>query len=89
MTTQEIIKGWVDDGVAKGASHLIVTCDTFDHTDYPVYVANGEDFWKKFYDCADSDKMSRVMEVYDLSGDIEKQLNSKKSWSLPQKVGTM
>jgi hypothetical protein len=41
--TYERISGWFDRGVAQGATHLVVVCDTFDYEDYPVFVKPGED----------------------------------------------
>ena len=38
--TYEEIKGWLDEGrKRKDITHMIVVCDTWDHEDYPVYVA--------------------------------------------------
>lgn len=75
-TTPGMLKEWFDRGVEEGASHMIVVCDTFDHEDYPVYVGQGEDFWKK-YDQYDGKDMQRIMEVYDLSKSWESQRNGR------------
>ena len=73
-TTREQIAEWFQQGQAQGATHLVVVCDTFDHEDYPVYVNADQDVRSvaKNYDNKD---MQRVMEVYKLSDDMEKQLN--------------
>lgn len=78
-TTKEEIKDWFKSGVRSGSTHLIIVCDTFDWEDYPVYVAKGEDPKKK----ADQyrDNMQRVMEVYNLSMDMETQLNEDRSFN--------
>jgi hypothetical protein len=60
------IAGWWDRGKEQKAAYMIVVCDTFDHDDYPVYVASGEDFWKKHAE-HDGQNMQRIMEVYDFS----------------------
>jgi hypothetical protein len=63
-TTQSDVTRWLSDGVAKGAAHMIVVCDTFSYEDYPVYVMPNEtlgDMRSKY-----SVSMQRVMEVYDL-----------------------
>lgn len=70
--TREDIRGWFRAGVASGATHLIVVCDTFEWEDYPVYVGGtapgartgdvreiAEEYRGK--------NMQRVMEVYNLS----------------------
>ena len=55
-------------------THMIVVCDTFEHDNYPVFVSNDEDVYKivKKYDGIE---MQKVMEVYNLSIDLELQLN--------------
>lgn len=65
MTTRAEIDAWKTRGRAKGATHMIVVCDTFDHDDYPVYVLPGERLADKLarYDGAN---MQRVMEVVEL-----------------------
>lgn len=74
MTSKTEIGTWFDRGVADGATHMIVVCDTFDWDDYPVYVSPQQDpaKVKKQYDRVN---MQKVMEVYDLAGDREAQLN--------------
>ena len=67
---------WFDLGIQEGKRYLIVVCDTFEYNDYPVYVAEGEDFYKK-YDKLDGKYMQKIMEVYDLKMDRETQL---KEW---------
>lgn len=71
--TKEDIEGWIKQGQAEGATHLIVVCDTFDYDDYPVFVMPGQDA-RKEYESRNGKNMQRVMEVYNLSKDIEDQL---------------
>jgi len=40
--TAKDIKEAYDQGAARGASHMIVAWDTFDHENYPIYVMPGE-----------------------------------------------
>lgn len=72
-TTREDIRGWLERAKAQGASHMLVVCDTFDHDDYPVNVIPPHKARDVFADY-NSKSMQRVMECYDLSLDIEKQL---------------
>lgn len=80
MTDQKDIKRWLDEGQKKGASHVIVATDTFDHTDYPVYVippnaieialqSAGGDF-------------TRIQEVYNLAMPIAAQLREVRAFNL-------
>lgn len=72
-TSQAEIRGWLLAGKSKNATHMIVVCDTYDHEDYPVYVLPGQDV-RKEYDSLHWKNMQKVMEVYNLSKDIEPQL---------------
>ncbi len=72
-TSVEDLSEWFDRGVEQGATHMIVVCDTFDYEDYPVYVKKGEDV-RSVYNHYNGPNMQKVMEVYSLSQDKEKQL---------------
>jgi hypothetical protein len=78
-TTKEDIKEWIKRGQEQGATHMIVVCDTFDWDDYPVYVMPGEDARKKF-ESYNGANMQKVMEVYNLSKDVNKQMNQHRSF---------
>jgi len=74
MTTKHDIKEWLDLGIERGATHVIVVCDTFSYEDYPVYVMstqNSRDVAKQY----DGTNMQKVIEVYDLKKDIFEQLS--------------
>lgn len=73
MTTLSDIRGWFKNGLEKKATHLMVVCDTFDHEEYPVYVQGSEDVRDKYDDYANKN-MQKVLEVYNLSLDMEEQL---------------
>jgi hypothetical protein len=77
--TFEDIKGWLNRGKEKGATHVIVVCDTYDFDDYPVYVLpteNVHEVEKKYYG-----NMQRIMEVYNLSMDIDKQMKQVRAFN--------
>lgn len=82
-TTREDLIRWFDDGVAQGATHMIVVCDTFDWSDYPVYVKPTENVYDRYDyyggDKGVNDNMSKVMEVYDLKADKMEQINARES----------
>lgn len=73
-TTKELLATWFDSGVAQGATHMVVVCDTFDYEDYPVYVSPNQDVGQVFREY-DGPNMAKVMEVYDLAKDRDSQLN--------------
>lgn len=73
--TRQDIESWFDRGVAEGATHMIVVCDTYDHDDYPVFVKPGEDPRAKHKEYLDGlHPMQRAMEVYSLKQDKALQM---------------
>jgi hypothetical protein len=75
MTTKQQISDWFDRGLSQKASHMIVVCDTFEHEDYPVFVAEHEEVREKSKQY-NGQNMQKIMEVYDLSISKEEQLSS-------------
>lgn len=71
------IESWLAAGVEKGATHMIVAVDGWDHEDYPVYVMPGENA-REVADKYDGKEMQRIMEVYDLSMDHAQQLGQSR-----------
>lgn len=81
MSTSKFeISQWFDQGVAKGATHMVVVCDTYDHEDYPVYVLPTEDVHAVEAQYRKA-SMQVVMEVYDLRADKNKQLDEDRSFN--------
>jgi len=86
VTTQCMIKDWLNDAVCNGADFLIIACDTFDWDDYPV-PASRLGFWAK-YNHLNSSNMQKVMEVYDLSMNLQSQLNERRAMHCPPRECT-
>lgn len=76
-----MIREWLRRGKESGATHVIIVCDTWDYEDYPSYVNPGESVQEKLVTISRTD-MQRVMEVYNLSMDIESQLAESIAWHL-------
>ncbi len=81
-TTSEDIRGWFDSGVKKEAAYMIVMVDTFDYEDYPVFVRPEQDIHKELTHRRMA-SMQRIVEVYDLSMDRDKQLNEYRAFNYP------
>lgn len=64
MTSQADLSRWFDEGVARGATHMIVVCDTYDWTDYPVYVSGGDP--QIVFNANNGPNMTKAMECYAL-----------------------
>ncbi len=75
--TKEKIRKWLEGGNPRFISHMIVVCDTFDHNDYPVYISKSEDVNERVAKIK-AQEMTRIMEVYSYSIDLEEQLNESR-----------
>jgi hypothetical protein len=73
-TTVTTIREWLKEAQKQGATHMIVACDTFNYEDYPVFVMLGENARTIAAQHNNPGEMTRLMEVYNLSMDIEAQL---------------
>ena len=86
--TRNDIVGWLEEAKQKGATHLIVACDTWDHDNYPVYVMPGEDVRQKAvehgYDLENNRPMENgnmqvVDEVYSMAKPVADQLSQRRA----------
>lgn len=77
--TKEQIGRWFDEGVAQGASHMVVICDTFSYDDHPVFCNSSAEARSK---AGNPGPMQKTMEVYCLAGDKQKQLDQAHCWQL-------
>lgn len=71
--TFDDITRWLDEATHKGATHLIVVCDDFDHDNYPIFVMPGEDVRERYDKVYAPGNMQHVDEVYNMSMDIMRQ----------------
>lgn len=76
---KEDIRRWLKSADEK-TTHMLVVCDTYDWEDYPVYLREGEDINIAINN--HSGNMQRIMEVYNMSMDIEAQLNEGRARNL-------
>ncbi len=75
------IKQWFNEGASNpDNTHMIIVCDTFDYNDYPVYVTKSEDV-RKIESEYKGKSMQKVMEVYNLKADRDKQLGQKRNFN--------
>ena len=77
--TRQDIEGWFARGVAEGKAYMLVICDTYDHSDYPSYFDTADGAKAKK---ARPGEMQRVMEVYDLKADMQKQMLQHRAMAL-------
>lgn len=88
-TTRADISRWFDEAATRNAeavkgrdsyTHMIVVCDEFDWSDFPVFVGVSENVRDVEKSWNDKD-LSHVMEIYDLSLDKETQLNEHRTFN--------
>jgi len=79
MALTDDVRQWFKAGTGKGASHMIVACNTVNYEDYPVYIMPEEDSRKKMAEYSGKN-MQRVMEIYNLAEDMEKQIAEHMAW---------
>lgn len=78
--TKEDLRSWFRMGLSDPVNtHMVILCDTFDWTDYPIYVESAERAREYLFSPG---LMTRVMEVYDLRMDMEKQMAEHRAWHL-------
>lgn len=72
-TSKQQIEEWFNIGREKKATHMFVICDSFDHSDYPVYVMRGESPSQVQAQTCRPNNMQRLMECYALHKDFDQQ----------------
>lgn len=82
-TDKKEIKQWLKEAKENKDKYLIIVCDTFDWEDYPVFCKTDKECIDEF-ERLDGNNMQKVMEVYDLSMDINLQLNEFRAKHLPK-----
>lgn len=80
-SSRENIESMFKDGVRGKYKYMIMVCDQFDYCDFPVFVHSKEKAMDKLEEFRHK-SMTKIMEVYDLSQDMEKQLNMKRAWMI-------
>lgn len=80
-TTKEQIREWIQRGLdaKKRTTHMLIVCDTFDWSDYPVYVTEDQICQEVFEDYSGKN-MQKVMEIYNLETDLDEQVNATRAW---------
>ena len=59
---------------------MIVMADTFDYTDYPLYCENRKELENEI-EFAKTREFTRVMEIYNYSLSLKKQLDERRAWN--------
>lgn len=77
------IKGWLNQGIEKGATHVVVVHDLYDHDNFPLYIMPGQDaretFKKGYGNTRPNETGYGADECYNLSMDIDEQLSERRA----------
>ena len=79
-TTVTVLSDWFDEGVQKGATHMIIVCDTFEYENSRVYVHPGQDV-RKIEKKQRETGMNKIMEVYNLAMDKQAQFKERRAFN--------
>lgn len=88
--SKEDIDRWIEQAKIEGATHIISVCDTFDYSDYPVFIMPGDNLAKKIAKY-DGENMQNINEIITIKpekkgqqGDgHEKGTTTRKKQTLP------
>ena len=78
-TTRKQIERRLENGKRKDIIHMLVVCDTFDYSDYLIYVSKNQSIRDEFAK-RDGKNMEKVMEVYSYTRNLEDQLNEHRTF---------
>lgn len=82
--TQDSISKWWDEAEKDSSKWMIIVYDSFDRHDYPVWGKTKKDLNYALKEFNNSEKMSRIMEVYDLSLNKKEQISAHRVWNIPK-----
>lgn len=79
--TRQDIEYWLNVAKIKDSSHLIIAVDKFDYENYPVYIKKDQLIEKEIRHIQ-SQSMQGIDEIYNMSMDINQQLNQQRAWNI-------
>ena len=83
---KEDLRRWFLKGVQKGHKYMLVVCDRMEFLDDPdtaYYADSAEHVWERYGEFNEN-SIYNVMEIYDLTADMEEQLAEMRAWRLPE-----
>lgn len=75
-TSNEQLENWFNDGIENNQRWMLIICDTYEWSDYPVYFSadQKDECLKRISQAQAGDNMQRLMECYDFDISKSKQL---------------
>ena len=82
------IASWVKTAHKTGYRWMLVGVDMFDHEDYPVFIKTDDELWERIdqFRKQTGSMDDRLIECYDLSMDLDSQLDERRAWHLPTRL---
>ena len=80
----EEIRRWFTNGVAQGHQYMVIVFDSWDYLENPdtPHYADDKEKTQALVEKFNNDASRKVMEVYDLTADMEEQLAERRAWRL-------
>ena len=78
---RESVRRWIRTGIAKQARYMFVIFDKWDNIYYQAYSSLADVFLMKTR--FENNKFVEIVELYDLQGDVEEQLDAHRAMSYP------
>lgn len=82
-TSKNDIRRWFQKGIENNQDSMMVVCDTYDWSDFPVYTKGLEEFTKRYLEIV-SKCMNELMEVYDLKISLDFQMSEHRAFHYPE-----
>ncbi len=82
-TSKDDIRRWFQKGVEDNQDQMVVVCDTYDWSEFPVYTKGLKGFTRRYSEIVDND-MNEVMEVYDLKMSLNFQMSEHRAFHYPK-----
>jgi hypothetical protein len=73
--SKEQIKERLYSGINKGYSHMAVICDSWDYTDFIIYISKDEALDERLKEYQGLNTLYKIMEIYNYGMNLEYQLN--------------
>lgn len=84
-TSKADIEAWIERARADDSRWMLVICDTFEGSDFPVFYPESDlgGCLEHIRKAQEGQSMERLMEVYDLKKPLQPQLDAKRAMEIP------
>lgn len=79
-TSKKYLKEMLYSHKGKGYSHMVVVCDSWDYTDFIVYIKDDENLEERLKKYRGLNTMYKIMEIYNYGMDLNYQLDEYRAF---------